>query len=220
MTAAGAGSPARPWPRLAAAAVLAVLALGSFAREAGAHHVGAYTPRDNDVSANFKQIKFSVQAGKFDVARRLYVEGGLRKELRARASTLPPGLEASIAGALQGRDAGRAEGGLMIFFMALIRELVAEADRHLADTAIAAEARATTGRKLLEAVWRYYNLVDFAVTQRDVKAATGIRLAFEEAEEFVKPKSPAPERARAALARIDRLTGALIEASSTTRRDS
>jgi hypothetical protein len=210
-----------PWRLpLAAAAALVALTAAPGTRQAHAHHVGAYTPRDNDVSANFKQIKFSVQAGKFDVARRLYVEGSLRKELRARAQTLPPGLEVSIAGALEARDAGRAEGGLMIFFMALIRELVAEADRHLADTTVAAEARAATGRKLLEAVWRYYNLVDFAVTQRDAKAATGIRLAFEEAEELVKPRSPAPERARAALARIDRLTGAVIEASSTTRRDS
>jgi hypothetical protein len=203
--------------RAAAAAALAVLVLAPVAR---AHHVGTYTPRDNDVSANFKQIKFSLQAGKFDVARRLYLEGSLRKELRARARGLPAGLDVSIARALEARDAPAAEGGLMVFFLALIRELVAEADRHLAETTVAAETRAATGRKLLEAVWRYYNLVDFAVTQRDVKAATGIRLAFEEAEELVKPKSPAPERARAALARIERLTGAVIEASSPTRRDS
>lgn len=206
--------------RRLAAAALAVVVLGVSVPGARAHHVGAYTPRDNEVSANFKQIKFSIQAGKFDVARRLYVEGGLRQELVARAGALPPGLDTAIAQALQARDAAGAEGGLMVFFLALIRELAGQADRRLADATAAPGARAAAARKLLEAIWRYYNLVDFAVTQRDAKAATGIRLAFEEAEEMVKPKAPAPERARAALDRISRLSGAVIEASSTTRRDS
>src|SRR5262249_61699061 len=49
-------------------------------RQAVAHHIGAYTARDNDVSVNFKQVKFSVQAGRFDVARRLFEDGAVRRE--------------------------------------------------------------------------------------------------------------------------------------------
>jgi hypothetical protein len=56
---------------LAGAALLASLAAGS----AAAHHTGVYTPKDNAVTTNFKQIKFSVEARKFDVARRLYLGG-------------------------------------------------------------------------------------------------------------------------------------------------
>jgi hypothetical protein len=95
-----------------------------------------------------------------------------------------------------------------------------EADRHLADPVPAPPARAAAARKLLEAIWRYYNLVDFALTQRDAKAATGIRLAFEEAEESVKDRAATPERARPPLARIAQLCSDVIAASSTSRRDS
>ena len=60
---------------------------------ATAHHVGAYVPRDNEISANFKQLKFSIQARKFDVAARLFETGVIRAEMRAQAGRLPPGLE-------------------------------------------------------------------------------------------------------------------------------
>src|SRR5262245_9809576 len=89
------------------------------ATRAQAHHVGAYVPRDNDVSANFKQIKFAAQAGKFPVALKLYETGALRRELVKQAATLPAGLDASIEGALRAADGRAAEAGLMIFFAAL-----------------------------------------------------------------------------------------------------
>jgi hypothetical protein len=181
--------------------------------------VGAYTPRDNEVSANFKQIKFAMQARKFDVAERLYRQGALRRELQGRAATLPAGLEEAIAAALHAGRVGEAERGLMVFFLALIQDLAAEADRQLA-AAAPAPARAAAGRRILEAIWRYYNLVDFTVGQHDARAAAGIRLAFEEAEESVKDGSAAPERARAALARIARHTSEVIRTSSPARRDS
>jgi hypothetical protein len=172
-----------------------------------AHHVGAYVPRDNDVSANFKQLKFSLQARKFDVALRLYERGALKRELRARAKTLPAGLDARIGTALQAGDARTAETGLMIFFAALVRELALDADRMLADTRTPASARVAGANKFLEAIWRYYNLVDFAVTERDPKTATAVRLAFDDAEGGAKAKPPEPDRMRAALQRMaDALT--------------
>lgn len=193
---------------------MAVLAAATAAR---AHHVGAYVPRDNDVSANFKQIKFSIQAQKFAVATTLYEGGALRRELLKRAAALPSGLDASIRGALKRGDARESETGLMVFFAALVRDLALEADRQLADTRAPAAARIAGGGKILEAIWRYYNLVDFAVSQRNPKAATAVRLAFEDAEAQAKVPSPQPERMRPPLATIARVLAGVIEASSNVR---
>jgi hypothetical protein len=204
---------------LAAAVLAAVLAAGP----AAAHHVGAYVPRDNAVSANFKEIKFALGAGKPDVARRLFERGELRAEMRARAGSLPPGLEAGTAAALRAGDAREAERHLMIFFSALARDLAREAERHLADLRASAERRRIAAQRFLEAIWRYYNLIDFAVSTRDSKTSAALRLAFDEAESYVKgAAAPADlERLRAPLGRIAQLLSNLIDTSSTSaRRDS
>ncbi len=200
------------------AALAVVLAL-TLTASAAAHHVGAYVARDNDVSANFKQIKFSMQVGKFDVARRLYETGALRKDLRAQASTLPAGLDDAIGAALAAGKADLAETGLMVFFAALARDLALEADRQLADAQASPNARVAAGGKILEAIWRYYNLVDFAISQRDPKAATAVRLAFEEAEGYTKASRPAPDRMRPSLTQIARILTGVIEASSPPARN-
>ena len=211
----------------------ALLAFGG--SPAAGHHVGAYVPRDNEVSTNFKQIKFALQAGKLDVAARLFESGAVRAEMRAHSSRLPAGLEESTRAALGAGDARGAERGLMVFFVALARDLALEADRQLADTAEPAEARIAAGRKFLEAIWRYYNLVDFAVTQYDTKAGVAIRLAFDEAEGYAKdpggsagprPASsaarpaavPDPAKMREPLRRIAQTLSGLIETSSTSQR--
>jgi len=203
--------------RTAAAFFAATIVLLSAAPLASAHHVGAYVPRDNDVSANFKQIKFSMQAQKFSVATTLYEAGALRRELLKQAAALPPGLDASIRGALKAGDARGTETGLMVFFAALVRDLALEADRRLADARAPAATRIAGGGKILEAIWRYYNLVDFAVSERDPKAATAVRLAFEDAEAQTKAPAPAPERMRPPLVTIARVLAGVIEASSNVR---
>ena len=190
---------------------------------AAAHHVGAYVPKDNAVTINFKQVKFSVQARKFDVALRLFETGALRAEMRAHAATLPAGLEDETRAALATSDGPEVERRLMIFFAALARDLALEADRRLAETGGTAESRAATGRKFLEAIWRYYNLVDFAVATRDNKTSVAVRLAFDEAETYVKPATGAtapadPARLRPPLQRIAQVLSTLIEASSTQAR--
>lgn len=202
-------------------AVLAALAtiITAYGAPTSAHHVGAYTPRDNEISANFKQLKFSLEARKFEVALRLYDEGALRKELRARSGALPAGLDDRLRAALQRGDVPDAEAGLMVFVLALARDLALEADRQVA--AASADARAAVGRKFLEAIWRYYNLVDFLVTQRNARAATTVRLAFDEAEGYVKTTPPVPERLSEPLRRIVHALTGVIEASSpSARRDS
>jgi len=203
----------------ALAALVLLLALAS---PASAHHVGVYTPRDNEITTNFKQIKFSLQAKKFDVALRLFEEGALRAAMREKAGTLPAGLESGTRAALRSNDALEVERRLMIFFAALARELALEADRQLADGKLSREARAATGRRFLEAMWRYYNLVDFAVSSRDNKSSTALRLAFDEAEGYVKTASASEaDKLREPLRRIAQLLSTLIDTSSALpRRDS
>ena len=218
--------------RLRPAVLLALAFVGLAGGPALAHHVGAYVPRDNEVSANFKQIKFSIQARKFDVALRLFEAGALRADMRAQAARLPAGLEEATRAALGAGDGPRAERDLMVFFAVLIRDLALDVDGRLADTKAAAAVRAAAGRKYLEAIWRYYNLVDFAVTQYDPKAAVAVRLAFDEAEGYAQggpaavggsaaPESsrvtaravaaPDPEKMRAPLQRMARTLSGLIE---------
>lgn len=200
--------------------VLAVLAvLATIVAPAAAHHVGTYTPRDNEITTNFKQVKFSVQAKKFDVALRLFEQGALRAEMRAKAGTLPPGLEAGTRAALVAGDGAEVERQLMLFFCALSRELALEADRRLADPKLSLEARTATGQRFLEAIWRYYNLVDFAVSSRDSKTSAAVRLAFDEAEGYAKSTAaPGADKLREPLRRIAQVLSNLIDASSTSVR--
>ena len=227
-------APARPRFRRALLAVVLVVMAG---RPAAAHHVGTYVPSDNEISANFKQIKFSIQAGKLDVARSLFESGAVRAEMRAQAARLPAGLEEATRAALGAGDGLRAERCLMVFFAWLSRDLALEADRRLADTKEAAAARVAAGQKFLEAIWRYYNLVDFAVSQYDPKAAVAVRLAFDEAEGYARGgtsaggdartksrpvtgravQAPDPEKMREPLQRMARTLSGLIDRAMTAK---
>ncbi|HEX9818098.1 MAG TPA: hypothetical protein VGD07_00590 [Methylomirabilota bacterium] len=191
----------------------ALLAVALATAPAAAHHTGVYTPRDNAVTTNFKQVKFSVEAGKFDVARRLFEAGPLRAEMRARAAALPAGLEARTRAALEAGDAAEVERGLMVFFCALGRDLAREADRLLA----AGAAPAATASRFLEAIWRYYNLVDFAVGRRDARASVAMRLAYDDAEPVARAAATAPAgvsaaRVRESFQRIAAILAGLVEA--------
>jgi hypothetical protein len=197
-------------------ATLALLTILATLSPARSHHVGAYAPRDNEVSANFKQIKFSLQAQKFEVALRLYEHGALRRELRRQAQALPRDLDASLHAAIATGDQQRAETGLMIFFAALARDLAVEGDRQLADPETPPAMRVAAGSRILEALWRYYNLVDFAVSQREPKAAAAVRLAVDDAEGYAKARPPMPERMRPPLTQIARVLTGVIDASSPT----
>ena len=189
------------------------------AAPAVAHHVGAYVPRDNEISANFKQLKFAMQDHKFEVAARLYDTGALREQLRSQAKRLPSGLDDSIRTALRAGDGAEAERGLMVFFAGLSRDLAVEADRRLGAAELAPSARAAVSRKFLEAIWRYYNLVDFAVSQRHPNVAAAVRLAADDAEGFAKGAKPvAAERLREPFRRIAQALTSVIEAASSSAR--
>src|SRR5262245_37292089 len=201
-------------------------------RQAVAHHIGAYTARDNDVSVNFKQVKFSVQAGRFDVAQRLFEDGALRREMKQRSAMLPAGLEASTREALKRGDTSGVETALAVLFAALARDLAREAEAKLAQPGASAEAQTAAAGRFLEAIWRYWNLVDFVINQRDAKAAAAMRLAFEEAEGATKTTAAPvaldpcagpqpgsgravsrldPAGARAAFARVREILSGIVE---------
>jgi hypothetical protein len=175
-----------------ASALILVAIVAVMTTPAEPHHTGVYAPKDNTITTNFRDVKFSVQAGKFEVALRRFDEGPLRAEMRARAATLPPGLEARTRAALQARDGAAVEHGLMIFFIALAHDLAREADRQLA---AGTNAPVPTAQRFLEAIWRYYNLVDFVVGQRHPATSTAMRLAYDDADSTVRA-SPAPDAAR------------------------
>src|SRR4030095_13644441 len=111
-----------------------------------------YVPRDNEVSANFKQIKFAIQARKLDVALRLFESGALCAEMRAHGARVPAGLEERTRAPLAAGDGPRAERGLMIFFAGLVRDLALEADRRLADATEAPASRVAAAQQVPEAV--------------------------------------------------------------------
>jgi hypothetical protein len=167
---------------MSAAALAAVLCLAVLPPAALAHHLGTYTPRDNEISANVKQIKFSVDARKFDVARRLFEDGAVRREMREQAAKFPPGLEAATLEGLRAADAPEVERALMVFLAALARTLALEAQQQMSAPGASVEARMAAGRLFLEAIWRYYNLIDYAASRRAPKIAVAVRLAFDDAE--------------------------------------
>jgi len=203
---------------IASRVLWAMLLIAVATAPAAAHHTGVYTPKDNAITENFKQVKFSTQAGKFDVALRLYDAGPLRAEMLARAAALPDGLEGRTRAALVAHDGAEAERGLAVFFVALARDLALEADRQIA----AGAPPATIGPRFLEAIWRYYNLADFVVGQRDARASVAVRLAYDDAETLARPASGAPDAAqlRASFARLAQILSNLIETTTPLRRNS
>jgi len=208
----------RPPTVVAVLAALAPVVLATTIAPAAAHHVGTYTPQDNAVSAGFKQVKFALEAGRADVALALFERGALRREMQAQAAALPPALEARTLAALRAGDAREVEGHLAVFFSALARDLALEAARQLARPGTEPSAAAATGSKFLEAIWRYYNLIDFAVSTRDSKRSAAMRLALDDAETYARTAA-APDRLRASLGQIAQILTDVIEASTPSRRN-
>jgi len=175
-------------------------------------------PKDNAVTTNFKQVKFSVQAKKYDVALRLFDAGPLRAEMRAHAATLPPGLEDGSAP--RSRPAtGRGRADAHDLFCRARRDLALEADRQPPVPTPPRTRAPPPDVKFLEAIWRYYNLVDFAVAIATQELGRR-RLAFDE-RRATSSRRPAGLRRRpagipAAAPAIAQVLSTLIDSSSPT----
>lgn len=172
---------------------------------AAAHHVGVFVPRDDDITKNFKEIKFAVAASRFDVARRLFDEGVVHATMEKEEKRLPRGLEDRLRAALRGRDSAGVELGLAVFLTFMTRERLAFALERLRRTDLAPERRGEQVRRVLDAAWRYYNLADFAVVSRDAKASAALRLGFEDTYTFLGGAMVDPMWAGAASAGAGRI---------------
>jgi hypothetical protein len=184
-----------------------------------AHHLGAIVPRDDEVTVAYKRVRGLLKEGRFDLAAR-ECEGtplGLRLAEASRGG--PPDVRGEVMDALARRDAPGTERALLRFFLVVVRNLGGEALRRVNDPGLAQRAQAEQALKLLAAGWRYYNLVDYTLYQRDVKAALRVRLAFEDAE-FALGGSRAPQArydgtaARRALEKFQALLAEILAATA------
>ena len=147
-----------------------------------AHHLGVIVPRDDEVTLVFKRVRGLLKEGRFDLATRECDATPLGRRLDEVSRRAPPDVRAEVRAALARRDAPGTELALARFFLVIVRGLVSEAVSRVQDAALTERVKADQALKLLAAGWRYYNLADYAIYQRDVKAALGVRLAFEDAE--------------------------------------
>lgn len=167
---------------------------------AAAHHVGVFVPKDDDITKNFKEIKFAMAAGRFDVALRLFDDGVVHATMEKEEKRLPRGLEDRLRAALRAKDSTGVELRLAVFLTFMTRERLAFALERLHRADLAPERRRAEVRRVLDAAWRYYNLADFAVVSRDAKTSAALRLGFEDAYTFLGGAMVDPMWAGAAAA--------------------
>lgn len=188
-----------------------------------AHHVGVFTPKDTDITINFKQIKASAQAGRFDVAVKLFDDGILHDTMEKYEKRLPAGLEDGLRASLTAKDLPGTELRLSIFLAFLTKERVRDAVAKLEDPALAREQRWEQARKILNAAWRYYNLADFVIMQQNAKASVALRMAFEDGQSYLggmmvdpmwaagsQPCNPRPAKTLAELADAPRASSKAV----------
>ncbi len=168
--------------RRAATPLLIAVTLTLLPAPAGAHHLGVIVPRDDEVTVVFKRVRGLLKEGRFDLAARECDATPLGRRLDEVSRRAPPDVRAEVRAALARRDAPGTELALARFFLVVLRGLLGEARARVNDAGRDERAKADQALKLLAAGWRYYNLVDYTLYQRDVKAALRIRLAFEDAE--------------------------------------
>jgi hypothetical protein len=171
--------------RRALALVLGIALAAGSSGLARAHHVGVFVPKDTDVTLNFKQIKASIQAGRFDVALKLFDDGIVHDTMEKYEKNLPPALEDGLRASLKAKDLPGVELRLSIFLAFLTKERIRDAVTRLKDAGISPAERREQSQKILNAAWRYYNLADFVISKQDPKASVALRMAFEDAQTFL-----------------------------------
>jgi hypothetical protein len=167
------------------ATVVALLISLSLVTPGGAHHVGVFAPKDDDITKNFKGIKFASQAGRFDVALRLFDEGAVHEAMERLEKALPPRLEDDLRAAFKAKNLPGVELRLSLFLAFMTRERIKVAAGRLQEPGLDADQRREQARKLVNGAWRYYNLADFVISRQDPKASVALRTAFEDAQTYL-----------------------------------
>lgn len=192
-------------PVLAVGICLALLGL----RASGeAHHLGVYVPKDDEITASFKRMKVFLEQRRPDLLKKEFAEDRWvqrrMSEVDARyRSTLVADMERSLAAA----SIPDAELTLVRFFCFVAREKVQETLDRVARPGLSASRKEDQGVKLLAVAWRYYNLVDFRVSNYAPTVASAAKVAFEDAEYYLGKSSKGRQafdeaKAREALSRF------------------
>jgi hypothetical protein len=202
-----------------ASALLAAAVLATPGGPAAAHHLGVIVPRDDEVTLVFKRIQGFLKERRFDLATKECEATPLGRRLAEVSGPGAPDVRAELRAALARRDAAGTELALARFFLVLLRGLLGEALGRVNDGGLAERTKADQSLKLLAAGWRYYNLVDYTLYQRDVKAALRVRLAFEDAEAALGGSRAQQARfdeaaARLALERFRALASEILEGTA------
>lgn len=189
---------------MAAAALLLLMGGGPGA----AHHLGVYTPKDDETTASFKRMKVYLEKNRADLLQREFVEDRAVQRRMAEVDaryrvTLVPDMEKALAA----KSIPDTERTLVRFFCFVSREKAQDALDRLGQADRSPQKKSDHGVKLLAAAWRYYNLVDFRVSAIAPQVASGAKLAFEDAEYFLGKSSKGQKafdesKARAALTRF------------------
>jgi len=108
---------------------------------ATAHHVGVFTPKDDDITKNFKDIKFASQAGRFDVALKLFDEGVVHATMEKFETELPRGLEDGLRAALKAKNLPGVELRLAIFLTFMTRDRIRSAAAKVREESLEPEQR-------------------------------------------------------------------------------
>jgi hypothetical protein len=191
--------------RVAATAWLAIMLGICAVGAAHAHHVGAFIPRDDDVTKNFKEIRFAAETNRFDLALKLFDDGVVHATMEKEEKRLPRGLEDGLRAALRGKDRPGVELRLAVFLAFMTRERLAFALERLGRIDLPSERRRQQVRRVLDAAWRYYNLADFVVVSLDAKTSAALRLGFEDAYTYLGGAMVDPMWAGAATAGAGRV---------------
>ena len=179
------------WSPKAAAVVLVAAAL-LLPSAAWAHHTGTFIPGDTELTANFKKIKAASQTQHFDVALRLFDEGAFLDQVVDLQGRLFAGLKGGLRDALKAGNFSRAELYWTAVMVYLARERVQDTRRRLLDVALDDDTKMRHGQKILNGAWRYYNLVDLPVSAIDPKAASSLKVAFEDGQYYLGSSLPDP----------------------------
>ncbi len=179
----------------------ALILFAAISDPAAAHHVGAFIPKDDDVTRNLKEIRFAAEAGRPVLAVKLFDEGIVHTTMEKEEKRLPRGLEDGLRAALHRQDRPGTELRLAIFLAFLTRERLSDARARIHRPDLRPERRREQARKLINAAWRYYNLADFVITAQDARTGVALRIGFEDAQTYLGGMMVDPMWAAAANAK-------------------
>ncbi len=179
----------------------ALILFAAISDPAAAHHVGAFIPKDDDVTRNLKEIRFAAEAGRPVLAVKLFDEGIVHTTMEKEETRLPRGLEDGLRAALHRQDRPGTELRLAIFLAFLTRERLSDARARIHRPDLRPERRREQARKLINAAWRYYNLADFVITAQQARTGVALRMGFEDAQTYLGGMMVDPMWAAAANAK-------------------